>query len=74
MAEDWQGRGLAGLAMSRFLADVRTGGFALANRQHPRQYPGPVRLYEKSGFSLFREGRVSRACRKELLTERMDGL
>lgn len=80
IAEGWQGKGLASLMMRRFLADAQAQGYRFAegypfvNQAYAWQYPGPVRLYEKFGFSLFREGRVSRIYRKELLTERMDGL
>ena len=72
IAEDWQGRGLAGLAMSRFLTDARAQGFAyaegypFANQRYPWQYPGPVRLYEAFGFSFLREGSLSRVYQKEL--------
>ena len=61
IAQGYQGKGLATLAMERFLADARDQGYRFAegypftNRDYAWQYHGPVRLYEKFGFSLFGE-------------------
>lgn len=72
IAEGWQGKGLASLAVSRFLADTEAQGFRYAEgypftrRDYPWQYRGPVRLYEKFGFSLLREEPGFYIYRKEL--------
>ena len=61
IAEGCQGRGLAALAMERFLADAKAEGcqyaegYPFAKPDYPWQYRGPVRLYEKLGFTRFDE-------------------
>lgn len=61
IAEGYQGKGLATLAMEVFLADAKEQGFCRAegypftNLSYAWQYRGPIRLYEKFGFSLFGE-------------------
>lgn len=72
IAEGWQGKGLASLAVSRFLEDARASGYRFVEgypftkRDYPWQYHGPVRLYEKLGFTLFREQPGFYIYRKEL--------
>lgn len=80
IAEDWQGKGLATMAMSRFLADAQDEGYRYAEgypftrRDYVYQYRGPVRLYEKFGFSLFGERPGFYIYRKELgLTAEKEG-
>lgn len=72
IAEGCQGRGLAAMAMDRFLSDARAQGYRYAEgypftkRDYPWQYHGPVRLYEKFGFTLFAERPGFYIYRKEL--------
>ncbi|MDE7295287.1 MAG: GNAT family N-acetyltransferase, partial [Oscillospiraceae bacterium] len=61
IAPEYQGKGLAGIMMERFLSDAAKEGFSYAegypftDRDFIWQYHGPVRLYEKFGFKLYRE-------------------
>lgn len=72
IADGYQGKGLATLALERFLADARAQGYQYAEgypftrRDYPWQYHGPVRLYEKAGFTLFAERPGFYIYRKEL--------
>lgn len=72
IAEGYQGKGLAALALERFLADAKFQGYCYAEgypftkRDYPWQYHGPVRLYEKYGFTLFAERPGFYIYRKEL--------
>ncbi|RKJ40692.1 N-acetyltransferase [Acutalibacter sp. 1XD8-33] len=72
IAEGYQGKGLAGLVMERFLMDAEAQGYRWAegypfvNRDYPWQYRGPVGLYEKFGFTRFQERPGFYVYRKEL--------
>lgn len=72
IAEGYQGKGLASLCMERFLADAGLQGYRWAEgypftkRDYPWQYRGPVRLYEKFGFTLFEERQGFYLYRREL--------
>lgn len=72
IAEGWQGKGLAGLALARVVEDARAQGcryvegYPFTRRDHPWQYRGTVGLYERAGFALWGERPGFYIYRKEL--------
>lgn len=74
LAPEYQGKGIAGRIMERFLADAAEEGFAYAegypftDRAFVWQYHGPVRLFEKFGFELYSERSCFYIMRKALQT------
>ena len=72
IAPAYRGKGLATLAMERVLADAENEGYAyvegypLAVPNDPYPYKGPLRLYEKFGFEVYRKAEGFFIMRKAL--------
>lgn len=61
IAHDYRGKGLANLIVERVLADAKEEGYSyvegypFSDTERDYQYRGPVRLYEKYGFEVYRK-------------------
>ena len=72
IAEGYQGKGLATMALERLLSDAKSKGYRyvegypFTKRDYPWQYPGTVGLYERLGFALFAQRQGNYIYRKEL--------
>ena len=72
IAPGYRGRGIAKAVMERVLADAKEEGYSyvegypFSDTKRGYQYRGPVRLYEKYGFKLYREQDWFLIMRKEI--------
>lgn len=61
IAPDYRGKGIASSIVERVLADAEEEGYAyvegypFSDTERPYQYRGPVRLYKKYGFEVYRK-------------------
>ena len=72
IAEGYQGKGLATMALERLLSDAKSKGYRyvegypFTKRDYPWQYHGTVGMYERLGFALFAQRQGYYIYRKEL--------
>lgn len=72
IAPAYRGKGIANLVIKRVLDDAKeegylyVEGYPFSDESFPYQYRGPVRLYKKYGFQLFRKEEWFYIMRKEL--------
>jgi len=74
ISPEYRGKGIAAALLDRIIADARTEGYAAVEsypkfRENPDpfDYAGPIRMYEKAGFSRVCERGGSAVMRKELV-------
>lgn len=72
IAPGYRGRGIAKAVMERVLADAKEEGYSyvegypFSDTERGYQYRGPVRLYEKYGFMIYRKQDWFLIMRKEI--------